>query len=109
MHWVLRPTCDVKWGRKDARKMDLASARPQSSLWRVDHISGFRLSLSSKQGHGLGVSGCIDVRRHAYEPLNRYLCTSDDRSFDNGFARSGILTRARERYRRANGIVNPKD
>src|SRR5271165_6576694 len=47
--------------------------------------------LSSKKGHGLDVSDCMDVWRHADEPLDRHLCTSDYRASDDGFVRSGVL------------------
>jgi len=47
--------------------------------------------LSSKEAHRLDVSGCVDVRRHTGEPLNRYLGTTNDRAADDGFVRPGIL------------------
>ena len=47
--------------------------------------------LSGKEAHRLDVSGCVDVRRHTGEPLNRYLCTTNDRAADDGFVRPGIL------------------
>src|SRR5271166_3772906 len=47
--------------------------------------------LSGKEAHRLDVSGCVDVRRHTGEPLNRYLCTTNERAADDGFVGPGIL------------------